>query len=525
MRDYDHRTKDEKIRRMRERRDLIRRMEEDADLGPTPVPQTAFTQTSATIQLMPETTGTLIQRQPDGGIIDKGPSEHAKGKFDAKTNTYTVPDKSVYTNPNKAYDTLYSIAVRFGVTVEALKTENGLKSNDLKAGQVLKIPATSKQETPEKETATETQPKEPEITPEQKLLDEKKIAEQMGGDVKSGVDYVNKSFAYNEGVWYAFDYYDNTKWEDDFKNKWKNEWWYGHTDSNKWTKPAYAMTFTVKDKEKASEAIQEWLKGLTIAECYSTSVAIEMDAIRKQIGDQKFDEQYSSFYGPPAKSLLVISNNPDQNTQWRDVTTFTRINDESELMPGDWGYIYNHPKYLLKHPAGVFQGENSIYMGDGEWSGFGMNPQSLDQMLDAMASSYNQARTARDYWYILNLIHYNSIPVKEILWQNGGQQTAEFSPALEDQYKVIYDKYQKKGLIPKEYDEEYVAGTRNGKKNKHTTDADYFIPRNIKAKDIVDAPAYTLPFDKAQFPTSRKGGLQSNVQRADPAKINNMKGK
>ncbi|AFZ22999.1 hypothetical protein Cylst_0670 [Cylindrospermum stagnale PCC 7417] len=43
---------------------------------------------------------------------------------------------------------------------------------------------------------------------------------------------------------------------------------------------------------------------------------------------------------------------------------------------GEWYYFYNHPKYLLKHPAGEWQGENSIYMGKDDkgtqlWSGLG----------------------------------------------------------------------------------------------------------------------------------------------------------
>ena len=36
---------------------------------------------------------------------------------------------------------------------------------------------------------------------------------------------------------------------------------------------------------------------------------------------------------------------------------------DDTLIPGQWYYFYNHPKYLLKHPGGAWQGENSIYMG------------------------------------------------------------------------------------------------------------------------------------------------------------------
>lgn len=40
----------------------------------------------------------------------------------------------------KSGDTLYGIAVKFGVSVKALKTANGLSSNNIHVGQVLKIP-------------------------------------------------------------------------------------------------------------------------------------------------------------------------------------------------------------------------------------------------------------------------------------------------------------------------------------------------------------------------------------------------
>ncbi len=39
-------------------------------------------------------------------------------------------------------DTLFAIAARFGMTVAELKTLNGLKDNNLKIGQVLKLKKT-----------------------------------------------------------------------------------------------------------------------------------------------------------------------------------------------------------------------------------------------------------------------------------------------------------------------------------------------------------------------------------------------
>jgi hypothetical protein len=57
--------------------------------------------------------------------------------------------------------------------------------------------------------------------------------------------------------------------------------------------------------------------------------------------------------------------------------------------------------YLLKHPAGIFQGENAFLLedppsGDQVWGGFGLAKVTERAMLGAMANDYNQKRTRED---------------------------------------------------------------------------------------------------------------------------------
>ena len=52
------------------------------------------------------------------------------------------PEAGLYRG--KSGDTLYEIAGRFGVSVNALKAVNGLSGSSLRAGQKLVIPATAK---------------------------------------------------------------------------------------------------------------------------------------------------------------------------------------------------------------------------------------------------------------------------------------------------------------------------------------------------------------------------------------------
>lgn len=62
-------------------------------------------------------------------------------KIDEEISTPSTPTGSVYTV--KKGDTLYSIAGRYGITVDSLKIANGLTSNNLKIGQKLTVPNNS----------------------------------------------------------------------------------------------------------------------------------------------------------------------------------------------------------------------------------------------------------------------------------------------------------------------------------------------------------------------------------------------
>ncbi len=149
----------------------------------------------------------------------------------------------------------------------------------------------------------------------------------------------------------------------------------------------------------------------------STTMAIETDALRAAIGDERFDALFGS--DDPAidamvTNRLVISQGngavvndflvaTDANIASRGARGLQAPVEEYQhlLKPGEWYYISNHPKYLLKHPGGAWQGENSIYKGlnaAGErvWSGFGASDLSEDQMLDHMVTAYNAPRNAAD---------------------------------------------------------------------------------------------------------------------------------
>jgi hypothetical protein len=151
-------------------------------------------------------------------------------------------------------------------------------------------------------------------------------------------------------------------------------------------------------------------------------VALEIDALRAAIGDNKFDKMFGSTDAKedaaiPAQNRMHvkagIAGTPVANYMKSTAVAdeakanggqFGKVEDarlDKELVPGQWYYFYNHPKYLLKHPGGAWQGENSIYMGKNEagerlWSGLGATA-TEDAMVDEMVRAYNAERNDYDH--------------------------------------------------------------------------------------------------------------------------------
>lgn len=273
------------------------------------------------------------------------------------------------------------------------------------------------------------------------------------------------------GVHYDFNYKANhpDKWKDDYSN--------GYADPTYFERIGW-MDWQLKPGKSAAAAVQSWLHGLTIAECHSAIIAMESDAIRAAIGDKKFDERYGSTDKKPTDQRLRIKIGRDGTILENLITKTPEAEVEDggsfgnrPLEPGDWCYFYNHPQYLLKHPGGAFQGENSIYVGRDDkgkqrFSGMGVDRATEIEMMDVMVSSYNQDR---DDWDFKQL--------EQIKKDNGG-------------------------VLPPEYDEE----------------SGHFPKKLATAQDVLDAPEYEL------HGTKRKGGfIPRSGRRLDAKKVEALK--
>lgn len=80
-------------------------------------------------------------------------------------------------------------------------------------------------------------------------------------------------------------------------DRWDAKYVHGHTNAAQWTQPyegRYDMTFALKPGYSASQALRDFMAGPTIADFFVHEVAVQLDELRDQVGDQRFDEMFGS---------------------------------------------------------------------------------------------------------------------------------------------------------------------------------------------------------------------------------------
>ena len=232
----------------------------------------------------------------------------------------------------------------------------------------------------------------------------------MGQHVVEGMDHANLDpHTADSGIHYAENY------ESAFPDRWNEDFRTGFAPPAYWDKLGF-MEWRLKPHVSAAEGIRAWLNGLTIAECQTTVIAIEFDTLRAAVGDDKFDSKFgtSDQVMPEAERMVISPRGKSQvsaffkPTEASSAGELGAIGNRPNIKEGEWYYFYNHPKYLLKHPGGAWQGENSIYMGrnaagEQTWAGLGtFNVRSGSthvterEMYEEMIAAYNAPRDIND---------------------------------------------------------------------------------------------------------------------------------
>lgn len=330
--------------------------------------------------------------------------------------------------------------------------------------------------------------------------------EAMGQHIVDQVNAINAPRTAKSGVHYAHNYQrfalayrqnpqTHAKYKD-YADFWKEDYWSGYADPDYFERKGF-MSWELKPMVSAAEGIKAWLKGPTIAECASALVAIEIDTMRAAMGDDKFDALFSDWPNADAKKGRLRINQSAYTSSSADYMGKTneailslygkdKVGSRS-VNKGEWYYFYNHPKYLLKHPGGAFQGENAICMdatpGAQKWAGMGVSSVTEEEMLNTMVTAYNAPRNERDYEVLLSKFAPGALS------QKTDQNT----------YQSLYMANRDK--VPDEYREDKGV-----------------FPDTIDLFDLVADPEYTINGVKRKGGFVSGGGKKLNVQKVKAAR-------
>ena len=167
------------------------------------------------------------------------------------------------------------------------------------------------------------------------------------------------------------------------------------------------FTFKLKDGEKASEALLSFFKGPTLADCGNATMACYYKCILDIIGEEKFDQLFSS-----KSSALTISQKgiADSKTPIYYLADFSEAAKQGKegvlgkrhLQIGEECHFDGIIWYGNKHPEGFGGGWNVIYMGDDKEGnqlfvahGF-EKPLTEIEINQKFIEFYNQERTSQD---------------------------------------------------------------------------------------------------------------------------------
>ncbi len=204
----------------------------------------------------------------------------------------------------------------------------------------------------------------------------------------------------DRGVWYGHRY------QECHPADWRPEFAGGRAGSA--FEQQGAMQWTLRPGQSASEGLKSWLSGLTIAECATSLVVAHLNGIREFVGDDQFDTWFgsASHAEPAIQRLRVTSDHLDCMPEAFLKGAGRAVDGELNRVVGAKYYFKNDERYLLRHPAGVAQGENAIFIGHDSnkqplWSGFGVEKVNTQQMAEGLKRAFDVPRTEADYQAIV----------------------------------------------------------------------------------------------------------------------------
>jgi hypothetical protein len=122
--------------------------------------------------------------------------------------------------------------------------------------------------------------------------------------------------------------------------------------------------------------------------------AVLAKGLLETLGSVDFDKHFA--YVSDNDPGVVIGTNTAPRDRVKELMETPNASSTNDLIKGDWIYYQNDSRYLQKHPAGLWQGENCIYDGGNKFSGLGLNGMTLQQLKTSMEHAFNQSPSSDD---------------------------------------------------------------------------------------------------------------------------------
>lgn len=174
--------------------------------------------------------------------------------------------------------------------------------------------------------------------------------------------------------------------------------------------------FRLKPGRSASDAVKAIFAGGTAMDCACALWATLAYSVLNTVGPDRFDRAMGKAGENNQNLVLGKRVARAEEGMLQHLIDKPMPDSIDDLLPGDAVYFKNTEDIHVKHPESPWQGENTIYKGNGQFSGHGVGTQNADAILKILADKYNKPPTpaekaSPDYDWTFR---YHQIDVNEV---------------------------------------------------------------------------------------------------------------
>jgi hypothetical protein len=187
-------------------------------------------------------------------------------------------------------------------------------------------------------------------------------------------------------------------------------------DPTDW-EPIGHENFRLKPRRSASAAVNAIFAGGTAMDCACALWASLAYSVLNTVGPDRFDRAMGK--AGETNQNLVLGKRVARAEEglMKDLIDKPMPTSVNDLLPGDAVYFKNTEDIHKKHPGSPWQGENTVYKGNGQFSGHGIGTENAETIVKILADEYNKPPTPRekadpdyDWTYRYHQVDVSEIP-------------------------------------------------------------------------------------------------------------------